>query len=182
MTNIQYSYCEWHLGLCCAQPVGSYSDPESGNHHLMPRLPSELPTVLLLLPSRYSPFFNRAFRMIFLKSDINSCSFPTQNLPIASMYTQSKIQTPFHGIHIPVRSGLCWPLQSFLWPLWLKMYQYVLAGCNEWRMFWLAVPLSCSPLNILDIFPDYLFRFCPHSSSSTGFAVPGTYQAYFHLH
>lgn len=103
------------LGLCCVKSAGLYSSPESGSHHLRPRLALELPTVQLpLLPYCYSPFFHRAFRMIFIKSGIKSCSFPTQYLAMASMYTQSKIQTPFRGVYIPVRLGLCLLLQSFL--------------------------------------------------------------------
>ena len=33
-----------------------------------------------------------------------------------------------------------------------------------------------------NIYPDYLFCLCPLGSSHTGFAIPGTYQEYFHLY
>lgn len=119
-------------------------------------------TILLsLLPSCYSHFFHRTSRMIFLKSYITSCPSPAQNLPIASIYAQSKIQTPFHGLQIPIRFGLSLPLQSFLWPLRLKIYPYALAGLNDWCLFWLVGALAMSTIKFFEYLPWFLLLALP---------------------
>lgn len=156
-------------------PMGLGS-PESGNRHLMSRLLQELsnyPTSSLAL--LLQAFFHRASRMIFLKSDIKSCPSPAQNLPVASTYTQDKIPPPFHGLQI---LSSIFPPTSQPENIISRYWQGLLTGvCSDW---W--VPLSGQPLNILNIYPDHLFCLCPLGSSHTGFAVPGTYQEYFHLH